>query len=103
MAVCGTGNSPFRVVTLDNPVTGWPGAVLYWFRRFVARATRVPVLTRVIRLYPLYFVGLAISFTFTLLQSYFGRTHFSGTIIFLTLLTSLLMIPAFGAMVQMRM
>jgi peptidoglycan/LPS O-acetylase OafA/YrhL len=58
--------------------------------------TRAFFLTRVVRLYPLYFAGLALGFLFSFLQDHFGRTHLSATTTLLTLLTSLLMIPAFG-------
>jgi peptidoglycan/LPS O-acetylase OafA/YrhL len=54
------------------------------------------LLTRLARLYPLYFAGLILGFLFSLLQSHFGRTHLSETTTLLTLLTSLLLVPAFG-------
>jgi len=53
-------------------------------------------LVRVIRLYPLYFAGLVLGFAFSVLQSVFGRHQVSATTTFLTLVASLLMVPAFG-------
>lgn len=58
------------------------------------------LLVRVIRLYPLYFAGMAIGFLFSFLQNHFGHAHISGITTVLTITTGLLMVPAFGVELQ---
>lgn len=77
-------------------LSGFVLSFAYQERLDAGWSMRAFLLTRLVRLYPLYFAGMAIGFSFSFVQNHFGKTHVSGTATLLTIIMGLAMVPAFG-------